>query len=244
MLKNKNLRMFACLLTALMVLFAFSGCGDNSTTDGETDADNATIDTPETSEEGTKAGSGDDLSLGLSDGDTYLSRDDYTLLGDYYYTESYHVENEDSGAVSEIGLDMYLSYDEENGYSDADGVLAVYYDEETGDLTGYEAYVGIYPIRATVNYQVAANSSYFTCVCLDSDSNVTKVIWDNYVENTDTGVKTYYTGYQTYYSDGSTESTYEEQYTISDDGTLSLTQTTTKEYDEDGNVTTDETVEY
>lgn len=222
-----------------MVLFAFTGCGDSSTDDEKTDADNAVIDTPETSEEGTKSGASD-MSLGLGNGDTYISRVDYTLLGDYYYTESYHIENEDSGDMTELGLDMYLTYDEENGYSNPDGVLAIYYDEETGEITGYEAYIGISPIRATVSYQVAINSTYYTCVCYDSSGIVTDVYWDNTVTYTETGETVYYTGHETYYSTGITERTYEERYNIGDDGVLAIYEIMTKEYDEDGSLTLDQ----
>ncbi len=232
MLKNKKLRMFLCILTALMVLFAFSGCVDNSSDQDEEDI---------LTESGTKSGSGD-MSLGLGNGDTYISRVDYTLLGDYYYLESYRVETED-GVMTELGLDMYLTCDEDGNYSDGDGVLAVYYDED-GNITSYEAYVGVEPVRATVSYKVGTNSSYYTCMCWSSDSIPTDLIWENCVTNSETGVTTYYTGTQSYYSTGATATVYEEQYTVSDDGILTLTQTTTKEYDEDGNVTTDETVEY
>ena len=241
MLKNKKFRMLLCLLTALMVLFAFSGCGDN---DDENDADTSSSDSEsETVESGTRSGSGDDLSLGLETGDTSVSRDDYTLLGDYFYTESYRVETEDGSAVTELGFDMYLTYDEDSGYSSADGVLAVYYDDD-GNFTGYEAYIGINPIRYTISYQVATNSTYFTALALDSSGAITGVLWDNTVTDTETGVTTYYTGSETYYDSGATERTYEEQYIVGDDGILTISQTTTKEYDEDGNTTTDETVTY
>ncbi|MCD8007077.1 MAG: hypothetical protein LUF29_08980 [Oscillospiraceae bacterium] len=236
MLKNKKLRILFCLMTAVMVLFAFSGCGDNSTTDEESNIDNVQIDTPETSEEGTKSGS-TGWSLGLSDGDTYLSRADYYLLGDYYYTESYRVENEDTGVVTELGLDMYLTYGEEDGYSDPDGVLAIYYDDDGGEMTGYEAYIGISYIRAIISYKITDNATYYTCVCLDSSGAVTGTVWDNTFTDSETGVITYSTGSETYYSNGGTESIVEDQFTINDDGTLTLTQSTAKEYDEEGNLT-------
>ncbi|MCD7823405.1 MAG: hypothetical protein LUG86_05235 [Oscillospiraceae bacterium] len=238
MLKNKKIRTLFCLLTALGVLFAFSGCGDSSKTNSDTTTSSSG--SSETVESGTKSGASD-ITLGLGDGDTYISREDYTLLGDYYYFESYRIETED-GVLTELGLDMYLNYDEENSYTDADGVLAIYY--EDGVMTGYEAYVGINPIRQTVSYQVATDSTYYTCICLDSDGNITEVVWENYVYNSETGVTTYYTGSETYYESAATERSYQEEYTVSDDGILTLSKTTTKEYDEDGNVTTNETVEY
>lgn len=240
MLKKKS-RIIACLMAAMMVFCAFTGCGN--TVDPDSDVENATIDTPETSEEGTKEGSNeDDLTLGLSNGDQYVSRADYTLLGDYYYVESYRIETSD-GVMTELGLDMYLTYDEENGYSDPDGVLAIYYGDD-GNITSYEAYIGLSPVRATVNYQVGTDCSYFTCICMDEDSVMTQVIWDNYVYNSETGVATYYTGIETYYEGGSTERNYEEQYTVAEDGTLTLSKTITKEYDEEGNQTVNDTAEY
>ncbi len=239
MLNRKLLRILLCLMTAVMVLFAFSGCGDSTADEEDGESVSSSDETPTESE--TKSGAYD-VTLGLSDGDTYVSRDDYYLLGDYFYTESYRIETTD-GIVTELGLDMYLSYDEDDGYSDPDGVLAVYYDEE-GVMTGYEAYVGLNPVRQMVSYQIGTASSYYTSMCLDSDGNTTEAVWENYVYYSDTGVTNYYTGSETYYEDGSTERSYQEEYIVSDDGTLTLSKTTTKEYDEDGNVTTDETVEY
>ncbi len=227
MRKNKIFRILLCLLTAIMVLFAFSGCGDTNTDEQEEETSVVA---------GTKSGSGE-MSLGLGDGDTYVSREDYTLLGDYYYLESYRVETED-GVMTELGLDMYLTYDEENGYSGGDGVLVIYYDED-GNITSYEAYVGTNPIRATVTYRTGTDSSYYTCTCWSEDSIRTELIWENYVTDSETGTVTYYTGSQTYYSTGATESVHEEQYTVSSDGTLTLTQTIAEEYDEDGNEITD-----
>ncbi len=240
MLKNKKFRMLCCLLTAVAVLFAFSGCGDATDEDG--DKVTSSSDTTEAVESGTKEGAEDDLSLNLDNGDAYVSREDYTLLGDYYYFESYRIETSD-GVITELGLDMYLEYDEENGYSGVDGVLAIYYDDE-GVMTSYEAYVGVNPVRQMVSYQTSAESSYFSITSLDSDGNMTGVSWENCVYDSSTGVTTYYTGSETYYEDGSVESVCENQFTVSDDGILTITQTTTKEYDEDGNVTTDETAEY
>lgn len=250
MLKSKNsavLRTLFCLLTAVAVLFAFSGCGDSSDDNSGDDTviiDNTTDDdSDDESESEEKVASPDDLALNLGNGDTFLSRDDYTLLGSYYYVESYRVETEEGGVMTELGVDMYLDYDEDSGYSNADGVLVVYYDEE-GNITGYEAYVGLNPVRQTVNYQVGIDSSYFTAITMDSEGVMTGVLWDNTVTNTETGVTTYYTGIETYYESGSIERSYEEQYTVSDDGILTISQTTTKEYDEDGNIVTDETVTY
>ncbi len=254
MLKIKNsavLRTLLCLLTATAVLFAFSGCGDSSddnsgddtviidnTTDEDSDEDS---DSESESEE--KVASPDDLALNLGNGDTFLSRDDYTLLGNYYYVESYRVETEEGGVMTELGIDMYLNYDEDSGYSNADGVLAIYYDED-GNITGYEAYVGLNPVRQTVNYQVGTDCSYFTAITMDSDGVMTGVLWDNTVTNAETGITTYYSGIETYYENGVIERSYEEQYIVGDDGILTISQTTTKEYDEDGNIVTDETVEY
>ncbi len=251
-MERKNggiLRTFLCLLTALMVLFAFSGCGDtsdNEKTDSSSDTsttDSSGSSTDSSSSGVTKSGSGDDLSLGLGNGDTYVSREDYTLLGDYYYVEAYRIETSD-GDMTELGIDFYLTYSDEDGYTDADGVLAVYYDAETGEVTSYEAYVGTNPVRAMVTYRVGTNATYFTCTCFDDNYVMTGSIWDNYILDEETGVATYYAGKETYSESGVLESMREERYTVSDDGTLTIYEVETKEYDEDGNLTLDETVEY
>lgn len=231
-------------MTALMVLFAFSGCGDTSDEKTDSSSDTSTADSTDSSSSGvTKSGSGDDLSLGLSNGDTYVSREDYTLLGDYYYVETYRIETSD-GDMTELGIDFYLTYSDEDGYTDADGVLAVYYDAETGEVTSYEAYVGTNPVRAMVNYRVGTNATYFTCTCFDGNYVISESIWDNYILDEEAGTATYYTGKEVYNESGSIESMREERYTVSDDGTLALYEVEVKEYDEDGNLTLSETESY
>lgn len=150
----------------------------------------------------------------------------------YYSGLAYEVKSGDGVITEQM---YYLCSDPE--LSKVVGRKDVYYDEKTGEMNKYTVTIGTTKISQIVSYTNGDDASYYSEIIYDDNEKVSNGSWEsNYINSDGVGVKEL--GHQEYYSGGNTVKSFHlEEYR---DG--ELYQTTNREYDEAGNMTS-ETIE-
>lgn len=157
------------------------------------------------------------------------SKIDYGSFEGYYSNLAYEVKGED-GTVSEQFYVLYSDKEMEH----AAGTKDVFFDGDR--LLRYSVTIGVVDIEQLVTYNEGEDSSYYS-VMYFGNGKLTRTEWENKYPD-ENGYSMRSTGYEIYHPDGRTVKTFREE--LSRNGELEAI--TTREYAEDGTVTS-ETVE-
>lgn len=154
---------------------------------------------------------------------------DYGYFEGYYSQLAHDVTNENGIVTNQL---YFLCTDPE--FKDPVGKKDVYFDGETGEMTRYTVTIGVLKVELIVSYTKGENASYYSEMHFDDDENIEYGSWENNYINND-GQQVRAVGEQTYYPGGWAVKTFrQEEYR---DG--ELYETVTREYDEDGNMTSE-----
>ena len=148
----------------------------------------------------------------------------------YYSQLAYEVKTGE--AVSE---QMYYLFEHE-GDEQAVGKKNLYYDAETGDLERYTVSLGKDYCEKVIDYRRGYTSTTYSELFYDADGNLTRAIWENTVDGDD-GAFYRDAGEQTFYEGSSNVKTFTQD--RFKDG--EKYETVTREYDEEGNITSEVT---
>ena len=153
---------------------------------------------------------------------------DYGSFEDYYGNLAYEVKN-DGGSITE---QLYVLWTDEEMVN-AVGTKDVFFDPDSGDMTRYTVTIGGSEIERLVTYTSGEGASYYSEMYFDSGI-LTRTVWENeYPDESRNRVQS--KGYEEYFSDGKTVKSFREE--LYKDGELE--SATTREYAEDGTVTSE-----